>query len=135
MCAVCNKRSRKNGQIISHTKEQILVALSVEELKGMFPNKSVRFLVCVIVMFVGNCPISSYVSRPSSPQVGKVEYVPGEILVKVKKVVSRKEKLEPSLKGRSGVLPKGRDILKGPRDLKGFSIDILLKEHKPKALI
>jgi len=34
MCAVCNKKSRKNGQIISHTKEQILVALSVEEVKG-----------------------------------------------------------------------------------------------------
>ena len=101
----------------------------------MFPNKSVRFLVCVIVMIMGSYPISSYASRASSPQIGKIEYVPGEILVKVKKVVSRKEKLEPSLKGRSGVLPKGRDILREPRDLKGFSVDILLKEHKLKALI
>lgn len=85
------KSHERGGKLYLTPKEQILSPYQLRRQRGMFPNKSVRFLVCVIIMIMGSCPISSHASRASSPQIGKVEYVPGEILVKFKKGVSQRE--------------------------------------------
>lgn len=95
----------------------------------MFPNKRVEFLVSLVlvVMVIGSCSLSSYVSRPSSPRVGKVEYVPGEILVKFKQGVSQRKIHSLNALHQGGVLRKIPTTKVFRLKLKGFSFDIPLK--------